>query len=295
MIDDSPIEFPPEDVGSLQAQDRTYMPRVGVLVELDPTPATFEQFPYLLAMGVDSAVAGVLDTGGSGYVYTGTLAESAVKAPKTYTVEAGDNAQELESPYFFAEEFELSGAANEAVMMSGKLRGRQMSASTKTSLSVATVEEILFNKGKLYIDTTTIGTTNVAGTWLGFKLKIPTGFKPVWSGDGQLYFSAVKQTDVRDITGEITLEHDATGMAERLLAQSETTRLIRMTFEGSALTTSGAAYTYKTLKIDLAIKYTGVPGLDDDDGDDTLTFPFKMVKNAAGGVFTCVNQLSALT
>ena len=295
MTDDSPIEFVPEDVGFLQDQGRTYMPRVGVVVELDETPATFEQFPYLLAMGVDSALAGVLDTGGSGYLYAGTLATNAVKAPKTYTVEVGDNAQEYESPHFFCEEFNLSGAKNEAVMMSATLRGRQMVASTKTSLTLAAVDEVIFNKGKLYIDTTTVGTTQVVGTWLGFSLKVPTGFQPVYTGDGALYFSAIKQASLRDVTGELILEHDATGMAELLLAQAETTRLVRMIFEGPALTTSGAAYTYKTLKIDLAIKYTGVPSLEDDDGDDVLTFPFKMVYSTQGGVITCVNSLSALT
>lgn len=295
MIDDEVIEFVEEDVGYLQSQGRTYIPKVGALLELDETPATFEQLGYLLVMGVDGAVTGIADGAGGGYVYTYTLATTAVETPKTYTFEVGDNNQEYQATYGFCEEFELAGAKNEAVMMSGRLRGRQYASGTKTaSVSVPTVEEILFNKGKLYIDSTTIGTTNVAGTWLGFRLTVPTGFQPVWSGDGQLYFYAVKQTDLREIEGELVLEHDATATAEIALAMSETTRLVRMIFTGSAVT-SGTAYSYKTLKIDLAVKYSGVPQLEDQDGDDVVTLPFKAIYNANAGSFVVVSALSALT
>ncbi len=297
IINDSPVEFVPEDIGYLQDQGRTYIPKVGALIELDETPATFEQLPYLLQMGVDGAATGSADGVGSGYIYAYTLATNAVRAPDTYTVEGGDNSEEYQSTYFFCEEFKLKGAANEAVMMSGKLRGKQVATGSEftASLTAATVEEVLFNKGKIYIDTTTIGTTVKTGTWLAFELNVPTGFQAVWSGDGNLYFSAVKQSDLRDITGSITLENDATGVAEVAAAVAETTRLVRLIFEGSALTTSGTAYTYRTLKIDLAIKYTEVPSLDEQDGDNTVKLPFKVIYNAAGGVITVVNQLSALT
>lgn len=299
FINDSPIEFVPEDVGALQDKGRTYMPRVGAVIELDETPATFEQFPYLLVMGVDGDLAGVQDTSGgsagSGYVYTATLANATQETPAYYTVEAGDNSEEYECYYTFCEEFTLSGAKNEAVMMSGRLRGRQATTGNEyASISPAVVEEVLFNEGKLYIDATTLGSTQKTGTFLGFTLNVPTGFKPVYTGDGELYFSAVKQTDLRDITGELVLENDATGVAEVAAAAAETTRLVRIVFDGSALTTA-AAYTYKTLKIDLALRYTAVPSLEDQEGDNIVRLPFKAIYNASGGIFTVVNNLSALT
>ena len=295
MVDDEVLEFVEEDVGYLQSQGRTYIPKVGALLEMEETPATFEQLPYLLVMGVDGAVTGITDGASTLYVYTYNLATTAVKTPKTYTFECGDNNQEYQSTYGFCEEFELSGAKNEAVMMSGRLRGRQYASGTKTSsVSVPTCEEILFNKGKIYVDSTTIGTTQLTGTWLGFRLTVPTGFVPVWTGDGQLYFSGIKQTDLREIEGEITLEHDANATAEIAFAQAETTRLVRMVFEGSS-TTSGTAYSYKTFKVDLAIKYSGIPQLEDEDGDNVVTLPFKAIYNAAGGSFVVANLLENLT
>jgi hypothetical protein len=296
MKDDSPIKFVDEDLGSLQDQGRTYTPRVGCTVELDETPASFEQLPYLGMAGIDGSVTGTVDGTGTGYIYAFTLATSTQKAPKTYTLEGGDNSQEYQCLYGFCEEFMLSGVKNEAVTMSAKLRGRQMAAGTFTgSLSVPTVEVILFNKGVIYVDDTTIGTTQKTGTWLGFKLNIPTGFVAGYYGDGQLYFYAVKQTDLKAITGELVLENDTTGVAEVAKARAETTRLVRMVFSGSTLTTAGTAYTYKTLKIDLALKYTAVPESKPEDGDNVLAFPFKLVYHASGGVMTVVNQLSALT
>ena len=294
MIDDEVIEFVEEDVGFLQSQGRTYIPKVGALLELDETPATFEQLPYLLVMGVDGAVTGIVDGAGV-YVYTYNLATTTPETPKTYTLECGDNNQEYQATYGYCEEFELAGAKNEAVTMSGKLRGRQYASGTKTaSLAVPTVEEILFNKGKIYVDDTTIATTPLTATWLGFKLTVPTGFRPVWSGDGQLYFSALKQTDLREIEGEITIEHDANATTEIANALAEKTRLIRMVFEGTAVTSG--TYDYKTLVVTLAAKWSKVPQLDDDDGDNIVTFPFKSIYNAsAANSFVVVNTLSALT
>lgn len=299
LKDDRVIEFVNEDVGLLEPTDRSYVPKLGALVSLDDTPATFEQLPYLLVASMESITTGTTDTGGSGKVWQFDAATTAANAVRTLTIEGGDNIRADDVEYAYVEEATLSGAKGEAVMMGATLRGRQATDSEFTgSLSVPTVEEILFGKGKLYIDATTMGTTQKTETFLGFSLTIPSGWKEVYTGDGNLYFTKLEYVGRRDnpITGEITLEHDATAEAEVNAARAETLRLLRMIFFGNALTTAGT-FTYKTLRIDLPIKYTEVPELGDEDGDDIVTLPFKTVYDVTGAraaSIIIVNELTTL-
>jgi hypothetical protein len=299
LKDDRSIEFVPEDVGLLEPTDRSYVPKLGGIVTLDETPATFEQVGYLLMASISGVTTATTDTGGSGKVWTFNVATTQPNNLKTFTVEGGDNQRFDDVEYAYVTEFQLSGAKGEAVMMSATLRGRQATDSEPTgSLSIPTVEEILFGKGKLYIDSTTMGTTQKTETWLGFSLTVPSGWKEVYTGDGNLYFTKLEYVGHRDnpITGEITLEHDATAEAEINAARNETLRLLRMTFQGTALQTSGT-FTYKTLQISLPVKYTEVPEMDDEDGDDVVTLPFRAVYDVAGAraaSIVVVNELANL-
>lgn len=301
LDDDREIVQPSEDIGLLVKSDRTYIPRVGAILEMDEAEATFEQLPYIMAASLDGVVTGAADGVGSGKIYQYDQAATVSNAVKTFTIEMGDDQRVDEMEYSYVEEFSLKGAKGEAVMMAATWRGRQATDTEFTgALSVPTVEEILFQKGKLYIDPTTIGTTQKTATWLGFSLKVPGGWKAVYTGDGNLYFTQAVYKGHKDnpITGEIILEHDATAEAEITAARAGTLRLIRMVFQGSALTTAGTAYTYKTLKLDMAAKYTKVPKLEDEDEDDIVTLPFEVVYNGTatlGFQATVVNQLASLT
>lgn len=299
LTDESVIKRPPEDRGNLQPLNRSYIPQVGALVKLDKTPATFEQLPYIFAMGIGSGAAtGTVDgTGGSDYIYTATLSTTSAGTPATYTFEGGDNTGVDEAAYVFAESFTLDGAPNEAVMVSAQLRGRQADLSSfSATITAPTVEEILFNKGALYLHATTFGSGAITGSWVGFSLNVKTGYQAVYTGDGAAtYFYTVKQV-APVVTGKLILENDANGAAELLCARNRTTRFMRITFIGSAQTTSGtgSAWSYKALQVDLGIRYTDIPALGEKDGDDVLEFPFEPVSVTGGGVFTCVNEVSAL-
>jgi len=299
LKDDREITVVEEDVGYLQPLGRQYVPRYGATIDFDEIEATFEQLPYLLAASVENVTTGAADGDGSGKIYQYDFATNAANTITTYTIEAGDNQRVDEMEYSFVEEWTLSGAKNEAVKMQGSWRGRQATDSDFTgALSRPTVEEILFNKGKLYIDATggTIGTTQKTATWLGFTLHAVPGQKAHYTGDGNLYYTDVKQV-TGELTGELVLEHDATGEAELGFARTGVVRLARMQFQGSALTTAGTTYTYKTLQIDLAIKYTDVPELGEDEGDNTLTLPFRAIYSTAdnqSNQVIVVNELASL-
>lgn len=301
LTDDRELVMPAEDIGLLVKADRVYVPRLGAVLSLDEVEATYEQLPYLLAASLEKTVSGAADGGGSGQIYQYDQATTVANAVQTFTIEMGDDQRVDEMEYSYVEKFTLSGAKGEAVMVAADWRGRQVTdAEFTAAVPVPTVEEILFGTGKLYIDPTTIGTSQKTQTWLGFSLDVPGGWKAVYTGDGNLYFTQVVYKGHKDepITGEIVLEHDATAEAEIAAARAGTLRLMRMTFEGSTLTTAGSAYTYKTLKIDMAVKYTAVPALEDEDEDDIVTLPFEVVYNSAaalGAQFVVVNQNAALT
>ncbi len=287
----------PEPIGQLVPLNRMYESHKFAEVKLAETPATFEQLPYILACGVESVTTGSADGSGSGKIYQYDVPVTTTQTPKTLTIEAGDNQRADEVEYAYASEWTLAGASREALMMGATFQGRQATDAEFTAgQSAPAVEEILFGEGKLYIDTTTIGTTQQTTTWLGFKLRGKTGHSPLFSGDGDTFFSTIV-SGAPEVTGEITLLHDSFAEAEIGAARAQTTRLVRMIFEGSALT-QGTTYNKKTLKIDLGVVYTAVPDVGEQDSYTIVTLPFRMVYHTTatvGGQITVVNALSSLT
>jgi hypothetical protein len=167
-----------------------------------------------------------------------------------------------------------------------------------TAVSIPAVEEILFNKGLIYIDvsTGTIGTTLKSQTFLSFDFDLATGWKGQPAGDGRLDFSFTKSTRPSG-TLKVTFEHDGSASVEKAAWIEQTVRKIRIKVTGSALTTAGAAYTYKTLIIDVVGKWLDFSALEDDNGNDTvsgtLLYGYDPTAATSGQVIV-VNQLSAL-
>jgi hypothetical protein len=201
--------------------------------------------------------------------------------------------------YGFVESFKLSGKGGEALMMSAEWKGRQIVVSSfTTAATLPTVEEILFSKGLLFIDTAggTIGATTKSNTLLGMDLDAKTGIVPVFAADGQLYFSFTKTTEP-EVLLKVTFEHDATAQAEKIAWRAGTARQIRLKWSGSALTTAGTTYTYKTLIIDLAGKWEKFDKLGEQDGNDIVTGTFRARYNATAALFAemiVVNELASL-
>jgi len=290
--------FIEEDVGQLASTTRSYTSHEMAAITFESVPATFEQLPYVFSAGVKNVTTGAADGTGSGFVYTYTLPTTAQNTISTYTLEGGDDQQAEEMEYSFVESFALSGAMREAVNMSADWLGRQVTDTTFTTApSLPTVEEIIFGKGKIYIDTSggTFGGTVKSGTLIGFDLSWTTGFIPVFSADGNLYFATDKQV-MPDISLDITFEHDSIATAEKTAWRAGNARLFRLLFEGSALTTADT-YTYKTLQIDLAGKWSTFSKLADTDGNDivTGTFVARYDETASDfGEIIVVNELASL-
>lgn len=289
--------FPDEDIGYLSGKDRNYVPKLGGAISFPAIPATFEDLPVILSAGVKNIVTGVTDTGGSGKVYTYTFPTTSANTIKTWTIEGGDDTQAEEIEYSFVESFELSGNGGEALNMSAEWLGRQI---TKTSFTAsvttpATVEEILFGKGKLYIDAASgaIGATEKSNTLLGMSLAVKTGWIAKYAADGQLYFSWAHSTKP-EILLNVTFEHNATAVAEKDAWIAKTARLLRLKFEGNALTTAGT-FTYKTLLIDLAGKWESFDAIGDQDGNDIVTGVFRAGYDSTAAKFAEIKVVNETT
>jgi hypothetical protein len=286
--------FPQEDIGILPGTDHSYIPRVEAMLNLESTEATFEQLPYLFEMGIES-VTPTTDVNGSIYTYTMPIETTDINESTdlgTYTIEGGDNQQAERFAYGFARSITISGNAGEALMMSAEIVGRQVGSTDFTaSLSIPTVEDILFSKGVLYIEDTDTypADTQVSNTLLSATLSINTGWIPVYTADGNIYFSFVKQA-MPEVTLEVTFEHNASAVTEIANWRAGTARSIRLDFSGS----DDGHYLY----LDLVGKWDNFSQIGEQDGNDVVTGTFRARYNSTAGAFfaaTVGNTNASLT
>jgi hypothetical protein len=291
--------FSEETVGNLMGYDRVYVPALLGAIKMDAVPATFEQLIHILNAGVKAVTTGAAAGTGSGKVYAFTLPTTAKNTIKTYTIEGGDDTAQERIEYAFVKSFTLDGKAGEALKMSADWVGRQVStmAAFSTAATVPAVEEILVSMGKVYIDTYggTFGGTQVAATVKSVNFKADTGWVIVRTLDGALTFGTI-DGGAPDITLELTMLYNANAVAEKAVWKAKTTRLVRLSFQGSALTTANV-YTYKTLNIDLVGMWDKFGAMGDEDGLDIVTGTFKPRYNTTAatlGALTVVNQVATL-
>ena len=294
--------FPPEDVGYISGLDRAYTPKLGAGLSMEDTPACFENVMHVFEAGIEEVGTGVADGSGSGKIYAYDLptdTKRVVTDIKTYTIEGGDDAGAEEMEYAFVSDFKLSGKGGEAVMVSSEWVGRQVTPTTfGTGAVIPDVEEVLFSKGKLYIDNAdgTIGTTQASETFLGMELSCKTGWQAVFTGDGATYFTFAKLA-APEVVLNITFEHDATSIAEKAAWRAGTARLLRLKFDGSALGTSGTSYAAKALVVDLAGKWEKFDKIGEQDGNDIVSGTFRARYNATAALFaeiTVVNEVASV-
>jgi len=287
--------FPDETVGYLSPKNRSFTAKLGGSIEFAETPATFEELPVILSCALEADTGGT--TEGSGYLYRYRAATSSIHTPNTLTIEAGDNQQEEQMTYCYVESFTLSGEAGGPLNVGARWRGRQVATGTFTSaLSLLSVEEIPFSKGKLYIDANTVGTNLKSNTLLGVRLEVPTGQEGIHAADGELYFSTLVQKGAAP-TLQLTFEHDSTATTEIEHFRQGNTRLFRLEWEGTALNTAGTTYDSKTLRIDMAGIYENVEAITDQDGNNVRTINARIVHDDTSNLFfdtTIVNERSSL-
>jgi hypothetical protein len=298
--DDTEHVFPNENIGIVPGIDRSYIAQeVGTLAYSGVL--TFEQLhPFQAAL---RTAAASVDGTGTGRIWEYILPTTTIYSASdltTYTIQGGDNASAEVMPFCFVPDFTIDGSYGQALTIGANWRGASWTASTFDALSASDlmpVEEILFNKGKLYIDSASdvIGTTLVSNTLLSMSLKVTTGWRAQPTADGTLSFSLLKQVAPE---AELTLvyEHNTSAVAEKAAWRARNSRQVRLLFEGSALTTPDV-YTYKTFKIDAAGKYATFAALSSDAGNDTISCTFRVRYSPVALMYLqmlFVNQIAVL-
>jgi hypothetical protein len=303
LKDDRQFELVEENIGLVIPSDRGYISRYEGMLSMAETPATFEQLPHILEAGVKAVGTGVADGGGgSGKIYAYPFGLTSVNTLKTYTLETGDNEAAEEMEYSFVERFRLSGERGRPVMTQADWRGRQVATATfTTGISVPAVEDILAQKGTLWIDAESgsIGTTPVSQTLLAFSLTVDTGWRAKYTLDGGVLTFAFAYFDRDSFSAllDITYEHNSTATAEKVAWRALTGRLMRLQFAGSNLTTPGSSYSTKLLRLDLPGRYETFDALDSDEGNSIVKARFRAGYNAVSGLaptITVVNQLASV-
>lgn len=279
--DEIEVTFPEETIGILSGTTRSYIAKYGASLELTGD-LTFEQFGYIGNAGI-KYVAPTTDTS-SAFIRTWLFPIQTTDAVAstdltTLSVEGGDNQQAEEFSYGYVSEFTIEGTAGEAATISAIVNGQQVATTTfSASPTITDVESVLVSKGKMYADATTdtVGTTQLSQTLLGFSLSVTTGWMPVYAADGSLNFSFIKQT-MPEVMLEVTFEHNASAVAEKLNWRNQTARQLRLRFDGSALTTTdaGATYDTKVFIIDLVGKWESWDVLDEQDGNNIVKGTFR--------------------
>ncbi len=203
-------------------------------------------------------------------VWTYEPSLTAANTPQSLTVEYGDNTQEHEAEYMIASDLEFSWAPDEPVKVAASLFGRNLAASTFTSLSDPTsLETAIGNKMRLYIDASggTIGTTEKTSSIIDGSIKIETGFKPVKHGTANLFGMDGLGEGKKKISANLTVVFNSGVETERTMYAAGTRRLFRLQTIGSLISGSD----YNKITFDFAGVYTKFSTLQDKDGETTVS------------------------
>ncbi len=138
LQDETQVVNPNEDVGFLMQLSRAYIPYQAGSLALTPIPATFEQLPYLCAMGIKNVVTGTADGAGTGKIYPYPFPTGYPKpTTKTYSLEGGDEQQMEKATYAYLKQLKLSGKVKKSLDMSGILGTRTVAPSNITGTGIA--------------------------------------------------------------------------------------------------------------------------------------------------------------
>ena len=291
--DGAEVTMAAETVGILAPTGRSYIAQALARYTQPESDATFEQLPHIFEASILTATP----TGAGPYVYDYPQSVTTPGTIKTYTIETGnkiDNAGEsAEMEYSFVQSYTLSGRINEPWKV-GPVNwvGRQRTVATLTSLSVPSVEEMLFNKTTVYLDDSggTIGTTALGGVVLDASINIEnTGLVPVFTADGTLYFGTHKRvmpSGTLSMTLEMNSDDDVAAI--RAKRNARTVQLVRFSVAGS----SARAATF-----DAAVLWQSVGTVQDSDGNATVQVEGAIVYSSADALFwnpSVTNNLTTL-
>jgi hypothetical protein len=284
-VDEVPVEFIAEDTGYLVPTDRTIKPRKLAGIKFPDAPANFEQLPYVFCAGIKSVITGAADGTGTGKIYDYPVGATAANTLKTFTIETGDADSPEEMEHGFVDSFKLSWTEGQPVKVGHSWKGRQLTTGTFTAaLAPTAVEDMLTGATKLYIDPTTIATTQKTATLIGAELNCKTGWVPRYYNENLFFTTVVFNKDAFECTLDATFEFNAVSIAEVVAYKAQTLRLIRLLTEGSTYAQAGTVYSKATLIVDLCGKWSQWKELGVKDGNSVFSAKFTCAYNVTAAL-----------
>ncbi len=220
-------------------------------------------YPLAMIFGVPTVTLSDTTARTWPFVYTA----GAALTPKTMTVEKGDAVRAGKAPGVLVTDFGLSITRNE-ITIDGELMGLLYNDGITLTGAPTTLAQvpILPQNVDLFIDTTfgALGTTKYLRGF-AFDLNMGGLYSGIWPLNSALtsYDTTVENT-APDITAELRLAADSTGMAHLLKLRSGSTQYFRVVATSAVL--AGAATVYHKLQIDFAGKLNTYNDFDDEDG-----------------------------
>jgi hypothetical protein len=214
---------------------------------------TYEDLPWFLQAFASHETASATNVTAYDYTFTPTVATDDLK---TVNWEVSNDTANFSAAFGLGTRIRIEGGSGKASMATADYIGATITKQAITSnMSVRVTEPINMTAMKAYIDSATIGTTQVY-TVLDFSFELTTGQKQLFvaSGSNTPYDSYRGETRMAKL--DATLVFSSTTEYDAFAADTE--RKIRFTTLGSTIAGSSASTT-KILDIDWYGKYSEAP------------------------------------
>ena len=282
--------YPKEQRSSYIANYRSYQIKRHVEISGLQVALTFEDAPWWMQFFAKGGVAGVQIATSGAYTYTFTPTAGSNDL-KTGNFELGDDTQNFSVPYVVGQRAEFGWVADGPLTCSMDFLGQRAEKQAATgALSDRVTEDINGALGKVYIDSTTIGST-LHGYPLAAKFILDNKYEPLFVGDGNIYPKEFFRGAARFMSGEVTLAFDSTAEWDKYVT-SPGERKIRLLLEGTDAGGSNA----KKFQVDWYGQYAE-GSFGNQNGLRTVTFTGESIYNAGAGHdwrIVCVNSLPTL-
>lgn len=198
----------------------------------------------------------------------------------TATLEVGDDATNFRMNFGVINRLQFGWEIGGAATMTMDWLGQQMAvASTYSSgLSFLTSEEVNPAEARVYIDSTTIGST-INTNLQSLQVTLDNHYIQHWAADGYYYPNDVYRSEPRSLTIEGTVDFNST--TEYLAYASTQLRKVRCYIPGSAVSGSNPS-TPRSITID-AYVYWGDAPFQTSDGRRQMRFTGESVYNTTAG------------
>ena len=278
MGKDREIRFPDDALGIRARAYRSVTEQIhaGNIQLSFPEGAYFEALPIIMSIGVKGNITAVEQTGSQGdYKWDHTPLLTASNDPDSITLESGDEIQAYEIEYVMARRIVIEGSVGEDAPVSVEVEcfGKQITATTFTaSLTPPTVDAMIANMAKFYVDTTwaTLGETQKTGLLKKYRIEILTGLHPKFLAAGSKMMTTHGES-VIDVMWALTFEGNSDADVIFDAYQAETAKALRLLIEGTQIGTGEK----HSLQIDTYGKFEEVIPLGEEkDGNNLHTAIF---------------------